>query len=62
MKELINKICMPVALFGAINYGLIGLFSLDLLGYLSDSTLVQIAYIVIGVAGVGAAYGWFVKK
>jgi len=60
--SLLNKVCLPIALFGAINYGLIGLFNLDLLSYLRDGTLVVIAQVVIGVAGAFAALGLFGRK
>ena len=60
--ELINKISLPVALFGAINYGLVGLFRLDLLDYLDGGTLQQAAMIIIGVAGVVATAGMIAKR
>ena len=60
--NLMNKVCLPIALFGAINYGLIGLGITDLLSFLHDGALVQIAQIVIGVAGAGVALGFFGKK
>ena len=56
IMNLLNKICLPIALFGAINYGLIGVFATDLLGYL-DGGLIQIAQIIIGIAGVFVACG-----
>ncbi|MDR2268664.1 MAG: DUF378 domain-containing protein [Rickettsiales bacterium] len=62
MKNIINAICLPIVLFGAINYGLIGLFDLDILAYLGDPTLMKVAHVVIGLAGVGLATGWYGKK
>ena len=62
MLNLINKICLPVALLGAINYGLIGLFNFDLLSYLDGRTLVQIAQIVVGVAGAVVFAGLITNK
>ena len=62
MLNLINKICLPVALLGAINYGLIGLFGFDLLSYLDGRTLVQIAQIVVGVAGAVVFAGLITNK
>jgi len=65
MKELtnlFNKICLPIVIIGAINYGLIGVLGLDLLGYLNSSFLVQAVQIIIGISGVGVALGLFNGK
>ncbi|MDR3208356.1 MAG: DUF378 domain-containing protein [Rickettsiales bacterium] len=62
MKKIINMVALPIALFGAVNYGLIGLFGLDLLGYLDSSALVQFVQIIIGLAGVAVAFGFASKK
>ena len=62
MLNFVNKIALPVALFGAINYGLIGLIGLDLISYLNDGMLIRIAYIIIGVGGVMVAAGIATKK
>jgi len=62
MKNFINWVCFPLVLFGAINYGLIGLFGVDLISYLHDLTVIRIVYVLIGAAGVGLATGWFGKK
>ncbi|MDR2686063.1 MAG: DUF378 domain-containing protein [Rickettsiales bacterium] len=60
LKKVITVICMPLVLFGAINYGLIGIFHLDLLGYVyqyAGAIWVQVAQIIIGAAGLGLATG-----
>jgi len=62
IMNLINKISYPLALFGAINYGLIGLFQTDLLSYLPSAGLVMAAQIAIGFAGVGVAVGLLGRK
>ena len=62
MKNMINMICLPIVLFGAINYGLIGLIDLDLLSYLRDGTLIKVAQIIIGLAGLGLATGFVSSK
>ena len=60
MNNFVSKACLPVVLFGAINYGLIGLLGLDLLSYLGS--LSRVAQILIGLAGLGLVTGWFGKK
>jgi uncharacterized membrane protein YuzA (DUF378 family) len=62
MKKIINFVCLPLVLFGAINYGLVGIFDYDVLALLSDATLIKIVQVLIGVAGVGLATGWFGEK
>ena len=62
MTNLLNKVCLPIVLFGAINYGLVGLFRLDLISYLGCPLLIRAAHIIIGLAGLGLITGWFGKK
>jgi uncharacterized membrane protein YuzA (DUF378 family) len=62
MKNFINLVCMPLVLFAAVNYGLVGAFRYDLLGLLPSGLAVQIAQIAIGLAGLGLATGWYGRK
>jgi uncharacterized membrane protein YuzA (DUF378 family) len=62
MKKIINMVALPIALFGAINYGLIGIFRIDALGYLGGGIWTQIAQIAIGFAGVAVAFGFTSKN
>lgn len=57
MPELkgITLLSLIFVVAGAINWGLIGVFQLDLIGLLlggSDSLLSRLAYTVIGIAGM----------
>jgi uncharacterized membrane protein YuzA (DUF378 family) len=61
MLNLINKIALPITVVGAINYGLIALFSLDLLSYLNGD-LVMIVQILVGAAGAVVAAGLIANK
>ncbi|MDR0449628.1 MAG: DUF378 domain-containing protein [Rickettsiales bacterium] len=61
MRKLIDLVALPITLVGAVNYGLIGIFGLDLLSYLSGD-LVQIAQIVIGACAVVVAAGFYAKR
>ena len=62
MLNLINKICLPIAVVGAINYGLVGLFGIDLLSYLNTGGLQLAAQIIIGAAGAVVAFGLITNK
>ena len=62
MINIINKVALPIALLGAINYGLIGLFRIDMLYYLSGSALQQAALVVIGVSGALVALSLLMKR
>jgi uncharacterized membrane protein YuzA (DUF378 family) len=62
MKKIIDFVCLPLVLVGAVNYGLIAVFDYDILSILQDGAFIRIAQILIGVAGVGLATGWYGKK
>ncbi|MDR1826630.1 MAG: hypothetical protein LBQ49_02970 [Rickettsiales bacterium] len=60
--NLINKISLPIAVFGAIVVGLAGI-GIDLAGELNIGTqIIQIAQLVIGAAGVVVAFGLITNK
>ncbi|MDR1476688.1 MAG: DUF378 domain-containing protein [Rickettsiales bacterium] len=62
MKKFMNTVCMPLALFGAIDWGLIGIFRYDVIGaVLGSSMAAQIVQILIGLSGLGVLFGWFGK-
>ncbi len=52
-----NKLSLVLIIIGAINWGLIGLFGFDLVGFIfggSDSLLSRIIFTVVGLAGLWA--------
>ncbi len=52
---LMNKIALIIVIIGAINWGSIGLFSFDLVGWISGGTttiLARIIYTVVALAGL----------
>lgn len=57
----LDCLCLTLAVIGAINWGLIGIFRFDLVAFLfgSMSWLSRIVYILVGIAGVYllTAYG-----
>ena len=52
---MFDKICLILAIIGCINWGLVGLFSFDLVAWIfggSGVLLSRIVYTVIALAGV----------
>ena len=50
-----NKIALIVAIVGALNWGLIGLFSFDAVAWISGGAttiLARIIYVLVAVAGI----------
>lgn len=61
--EIIKKIALVLTIVGALNWGLIGLFNLNLVTMLIKSTLINnIIYIVIGVASLICIAYFFEEK
>lgn len=52
--KAINLIAILLVIIGAVNWGLVGLFSLDLVALILGSIpmLAKIVYILVGLAGV----------
>ena len=60
--EIFNKICVILLIVGGINWGLVGLFSFNLVGWIcggSASVVSRIIYAVVGLAALGAIPGLF---
>ncbi len=53
-KKLIDGIALAVAIIGAVNWGLIGLFRFDLVAFLFGdmSWLSRIVYVLVGICGL----------
>ena len=54
------KICVALLILGGLNWGLIGLFSFNLVGWLfggSASTISRIIFTLVGLAALGAIPG-----
>ena len=52
---IINKIALIVAIIGALNWGLVGLFSFDLVAFICGgpaTILARIIYVLVAVAGI----------
>ncbi len=52
---IVNKIALVLAILGALNWGLVGLFSFDLVAWISGgatSVLARIIYVLIALAGI----------
>lgn len=52
---IINKIALIIAIIGCLNWGLVGLFSFDLVAWIAGgpaSILARIIYVVVALAGI----------
>ena len=52
---IINKIALIIAIIGALNWGLVGLFSFDLVAWISGgptAILARIIYVAVALAGI----------
>ncbi len=55
----IDSVAMFLTILGALNWGLIGLFTFDLFDFFFEQTLVdRIIYIIIGFAGLFKVIYW----
>lgn len=55
--EIFYKVCIVLLIIGGINWGLIGLFSFNLVGWLfggAASVLSRIIFSLVGLAAIGA--------
>lgn len=61
--EIIKKIALFFTIIGALNWGLIGLFNINLVTMLIKSTLINnIIYIIIGIASIICIAYFFEEK
>ena len=52
---IINKIALIISIIGSLNWGLVGLFSFDLVAWISggpETLLARIIYVVVALAGI----------
>ncbi len=52
---MFDKICLILAIIGTLNWGLVGIFSFDLVAWIfggSDAILSRIIYTIIALAGI----------
>ena len=55
MNMLLNKIALAIVIIGALNWGAVGLFSFDLVAWISGgatSILARIIYVIVALAGI----------
>lgn len=62
--KLVSKIAFLLVIIGALNWGLVGLFSLDLVALLfgAGSLLSRIVYILVGASAVYAVLDYLKRK
>ena len=53
--NIINKIALIISIIGCLNWGLVGLFSFDLVAWIgggAGSIIARIIYVVVALAGI----------
>lgn len=62
--KIANIVAYTIAIIGALNWLLVGLFSFDLVAFLfgAGSVLTRIVYSLVGVAGIWMIFFWLVYK
>ena len=53
--NLVNKIALAIAIIGTLNWGLVGLFSFDLVAWIAggaSTILARIIYVIVALAGL----------
>lgn len=59
--SVVRKIALVILIVGALNWGLIGLFDFNLVGFLFDGIseiISRIIYSLVGVAGIVSIVTW----
>ena len=54
---LLDRICLLLTIVGALNWGSIGLFKFDIVGFIfggTDSLIARIIFTIVGIAGLWA--------
>ncbi len=62
--SVIYKICLVLLIVGGLNWGLVGLFDFNLVGWLfggAASWLSRAVFILVGLAALGAIPGLFMS-
>ena len=52
---IVNKIALIISIIGCLNWGLVGLFSFDLVAFIAggpESIIARIIYVVVAAAGL----------
>ena len=52
---IVNKIALIISIIGSLNWGLVGLFSFDLVAWIcggATTVLARIIYVIVALAGI----------
>ena len=55
IMKILQKVCLALTIIGAINWGMVGIFQIDLVATLfngSDSIISRVIYTIIALAGL----------
>ena len=63
--SIVRKIALVILIIGGLNWGLIGLFDFNLVGFLFDGVSViisRVIYSLVGVAGIASIITWAIPE
>ena len=60
-RSVLDWIALVLVIIGAVNWGLVGAFNLDLVKLLQVDLLIRVVYILVGIAGLYTIY-YLVKE
>ena len=52
--QTLQKVCLILMIIGAINWGLVGLFDINLVDSLfgAENVITKVVYVLVGIAGI----------
>ena len=63
MDKIVNYICKPLVLIGALNWGLIGAFNFNLVEVLLGmGVLAKVVYLLVGISALCVLYSYTLPK
>ncbi|MCL2439658.1 MAG: DUF378 domain-containing protein [Alphaproteobacteria bacterium] len=62
MRSFLDWFCLPLVIFGALNYGIVELFRYDLFSLIPNANVIRGLKICIGLAGLGLFTGWYGRR
>lgn len=63
--SVVRKIALVILIIGGLNWGLIGLFDFNLVGFLFDGIseiISRVIYSLVGVAGIASIVTWAIPE
>jgi uncharacterized protein len=62
VMKIVQAVCMVLLIVGGLNWGLVGVLGVDVVGNLLGSMIAQILYVIVGVAALVTIVGSLLMK